>query len=184
MTSQITALPLNERLIAILWSSSSIPLQLLYNSEQRLRPDEDHRERWLPLTPKGSNLTHGRSLQFIGDGEGLQLMNWNIEEPLTAVMMKTQAVPRYCFVLDSNAHKIYFVEAIRSKCDELSPRRFQAVCIIIDRPVITDQTKEASRETTIEPLDEDPEVPGACFYVALSTERASASVIERRENFS
>jgi len=56
-----------ERMRAILWSLPAIPLSLLFNkSKERVRPTEQHANRWMPLWPDRSTLSESPALRIQG----------------------------------------------------------------------------------------------------------------------
>ncbi|KAI1411138.1 hypothetical protein F5Y13DRAFT_201679 [Hypoxylon sp. FL1857] len=66
---QLTELQSNsERMAAIFYSSTKIPLAFLYNRSPRYLESEDHLDRWLPTTVNGSCLSHSPPLIVKEDG--------------------------------------------------------------------------------------------------------------------
>lgn len=53
---------------AILWSLGEIPLSLLYNAGPRVRADEPHKNRWIPLAPAETTISAEPALKVDKDG--------------------------------------------------------------------------------------------------------------------
>ena len=129
---QIIKLPQDERMRAILWSSDKIPFSLLYNKGLRVNDGESHRDRWVPIVPKGSKLTKNPSLKFAEDGHSFRLVDVITETQPLAAITEVESLPTYCYLLDAENDKIYFVKAIRSVNDTMNSQTQQAICIIFE----------------------------------------------------
>ena len=157
---QIIKLPQNERMKAILWSSSVIPFSLLYNTGPRLKEGESHRDRWVPTVPKGSTLTNRPSMKFADDGCSFCLSTLENEDPPLAVTAQIGSLPLYCYLLDTKSEKTYFIKAVRSENDALVSVTHQAICIVIEpfvetkRGLVDQSSSKATKKTR-----------GACLFV-------------------
>ena len=157
---QIINLPQVERMKAILWSCSKIPFSLLFNTGPRFNDGESHRDRWVPAVPKGSKLTMSPSLTFAEDGRSFCLTDMNAESQLLTLIAQTDSLPLYCYLLDTESDKTYFVKAIRSVEDTMNIITQQGVCIVMD-PLPTARRKHIDLYgTKIGPITR-----GACLSV-------------------
>ena len=129
---QIMKLPQDERMKAILWSSSTIPFSLLYSSGPRLKNGDSHRDRWVPTVPKGSRLTKSPSMRFTEDGLSFALTMTNAKTQPLAVIAEVDSLPPSCYLLDSERDKTYFVKAIRSANDTTDLVAHQGICIVME----------------------------------------------------
>ena len=129
---QIIKLPQNERMRAILWSSDKIPFSLLYNKGFRVDDGGSHRDRWVPIVPKGSKLTKNPSLEFAEDGRSFRLVDITTETQPLAAMTEVTSLPPYCYLSDEENDKMYFVKAIRSMEDTMNSQTQQAICIMLE----------------------------------------------------
>ena len=129
---QIINLPQVERMKAILWSCRKIPFSLLFNAGPRINDGESQRDRWVPAAPKGSKLTMSPSLKFAEDGRSFCLTDMNAKSQLLTVIAQTDSLPLYCYLLDTESDKTYFVKAIRSTEDTMNIITQQGFCIVMD----------------------------------------------------
>ena len=90
---QIIKLPRDERMKAILWSSSTIPFSLLYNTGPRLVGSKSHRDKWVPTAPKGSKLTKSPSMKFAADGRTFCLTTKKSETQPLALIVQGDSLP-------------------------------------------------------------------------------------------
>ena len=115
----------------ILWSGRYVPLSLLYSDGPRLNPGKNHRERWVPSTPRGNILQPFPTLEFVADG--LLLPSSVAEKHTTMVLSKCLYIKGYCFMVDTERQKTYFVKAIRADPDEFQPDSSVATCCIFEK---------------------------------------------------
>ena len=154
---QIIKLPQNDRMRAILWSSDKIPFSLLYNKGLRVDGSGSHRDRWVPIVPKGSKLTKNPSLKFAEDGHSFRLSDITTEtQPLVAIT-EVKSLPPYCYLSDEENDKMYFVKAIRSVKDAVNSQTQQAICIILE-PISPARRRRYALNAT-------PTIRGASLYV-------------------
>jgi hypothetical protein len=128
---QIMKLPTEERMKTILWSGRYVPLSLLYSDGPRLNPSKNCRERWVPSTPRGNILKTFPTLEFVADG--LLLMSSMAEKHTTMVLSKCIYIKGYCFMVDTERQKIYFIKAIRADPDEFQTDSSVATCCIFEK---------------------------------------------------
>ena len=131
--SQIIKLPRDKRMKAILWSSTTIPFSLLYNTGPRLKDNKNRRDRWVPTVPKGSRLTKSPSIKFAEGGHSFCLTMGEVETQPLALIAEVDSLPLYSYMLDIKSDIKYFVKAIRSVNDIMDPVTHQAICIVIER---------------------------------------------------
>ena len=129
---QIINLPQEERMKAILWSSGEIPLSLLFNTGPRINDCESHRDRWVPAVPKGSKLTESPCFKFAEDGRSFCLLDMATRNRPLTVIAQADSLPLYCYLMDTENDKIYFVKAIRSVKDAMNIITQQEICIVMD----------------------------------------------------
>lgn len=157
----LAGLPSEERLKAMLWSSSCVPLSLIYNRGPRWRACEDHCERWVPTEPRGSRLTDTPSLRFSEDN---QLLEADGLDASRIIILKSQILPRYCHVILIKENVTYLVKVLRPINDEMTAAGYDGTCIILE-------------ETGV---DSDLKIRGACLYV--KSLQQSQSVVSTPEN--
>lgn len=131
--SQIIKLPRDERMKGILWSSTTIPFSLLYNTGPRLKDGDNRRDRWVPTVPKGSRLTKSPSMKFAEGGHSFCLTVGEVETQPLALIAEVDSLPLYSNMLDIESDKRYFVKAIRSVNDITDPVTHQAICIVMEQ---------------------------------------------------
>ena len=159
----LAGLPPEERLKAMLWSSSSIPLPLIYNCGPRWRASEDHCERWVPIEPRGSRLTNTPLLRF---SEGNQLLEADGLDASRIIILKSQILPRYCHVILVKENVIYFVKVLRPINDEMTAAGYDGTCIILEKSDVDSEVK----------------IRGACLYVkSLQQSQSAVSTPEIRD---
>ena len=135
---QIIKLPQDKRMKVILWSCSMIPFSLLYNTGPRLEGGESPRDRWVPTVPKGSKLAESPFMKFAHDGLSFCLRTMEDENQPLAMIAQTDSLPMYCYIVDTESDRIYFVKAIRSERDPTISITHQAICIVIE-PFLDDE---------------------------------------------
>jgi hypothetical protein len=128
---QIMKLRTEERMKTILWSGRYVPLSLLYSDGPRLNPGKNYRGRGVPTTPRGNILKPFPPLEFVADG--LLLTSSVAEKCTTMVLSKCLYIKGYCFMVDSERQKTYFVKAIRADPDEFQPDSSVATCCVFER---------------------------------------------------
>ena len=159
----LAGLPPEERLKAMLWSSSSVPLSLIYNCGPRWRASEDHCERWVPTEPRGSRLTNTPLLRFSEDN---QLLKADGLDASRIIILKSQILPRYCHVILIKEHVTYFVKVLRPINDEMTAAGYDGTCIILEESGV----------------DSDLKIRGACLYVkSLQQSQSAVSTPENRD---
>ena len=161
---QIISLPQRERMKAILWSSEKIPFSLLFNTGSRINDGESHRDRWVPAEPKGSKLNQSPSLKFAEDGRSFCLTDINAESQPLTVTAQVDSLPLYCYLLDTQDRKTYFVKAIRSAKDTMSIATQHGICVVMD-PLSLAQKKPIDHYAT----NIAPFTRGACLFVTSRT---------------
>ncbi len=129
---QIIKLPRDERMKAILWSSSTIPFSLLYNTGPRLIGSKSPRDKWVPTAPKGSRLTESPSMKFAADGRTFRLTTEKNETQPLALIVQGDSLPPYSYLLDTKSEKMYFVKALRPVNDAVDAVPHQAICVVIE----------------------------------------------------
>jgi hypothetical protein len=129
-SSQIMELPAEERLKAVLWSGRYVPLSLLYSDGPRVAPGKNYRERWVPSTPRGSTLDYFPNLEFVADG--LLLQSLKVGKHATIMLSRRFYMNRYCFMVNPERRKTYFVKAIRADPDEFQTDTDVATCYIFE----------------------------------------------------
>ena len=157
---QIINLPQKERMKAILWSSGKIPFSLLFNTGPKFHDGEGHRDRWVPAVPRGSKLTKSPSLQFAEDGRSFCLTDMNDESQLPTVIAQADSLPLYCYLLDTESDRTYFVKAIRSAEDSMNIVTQQGLCVVMD-PLPPARRKHVNQYAT----EVGPSTRGACLLV-------------------
>jgi len=163
IVSPITRLAPNQRLKAILWSSDYLPFSLMYNCGPRLRATDKHRERWVPTEPRGSRLTTYPLMRFADDDDALCLVNDSEDNLPVFIQLNLQALPRYCFVVDTKRGTTYFVKTFRSVGDDPFVQEHCATILIIQRPDIID-SEDYTERSSMEMLEVGPKTRGACFH--------------------
>ena len=159
----LAGLPPEERLKAMLWSSSSVPLSLLYNSGPRWRASEDHCERWVPTEPRGSRLTDTPLLRFSEDN---QLLEADGLDASRLIILKSQILPRYCHVILIKKNVIYFIKVLRPINDEMTAVGYDGTCIILEESGVDSKLK----------------IRGACLYVkSLQQSQSAVSTLENQD---
>ena len=153
---QIIKLPQNERMRAILWSSDKIPFSLLYNKGLKVH-DASHRDRWVPIVPKGSKLTKNPSLKFAEDGRSFRLVDITTKTQPLAAITEVTSLPSYCYLSDEENDKMYFVRAIRSMEDTMNSQSQQAICIMLE-PISPARRRRYALNVT-------PTIRGASLFV-------------------
>ena len=154
---QIIKLPQNERMRAILWSSDKIPFSLLYNKGLRVDDGGSHRDRWVPIVPKGSKLTKNPSLKFAEGGHSFRLVDITTETQPLAAITEIKSLSPYCYLSDEENDKLYFVKAIRSVKDTTNSQTQQAICIILE-PISPARRRRYALNVT-------PTIRGASLFV-------------------
>ena len=172
---QIIRRPRDERMKAILWSSSMIPFSLLYNSGPRFEDGENQRDKWVPTEPKGSRLTNSPSMKWASDGHSLYLSTNKFETPPLAVIVQVDSLPLYCYLVDDENNKMYFVRAVRSKNDAINNVSHEAICIVIE-PFPDSEVKYGNRSASQLALKSR----GACLFV-ISSKQTSTIASENHE---
>ena len=162
---QITRVPRDERMKAILWSSDSIPFSLLYNTGPRLKDGKNIRDKWVPTVPKGSRLANSPSMKWAVDGRSLCLTTQDDETPPLAVTAQVDSLPLYCYLIDDGSDQMYFIKAVRSDIDAVSTVNHEAICVIIESS--SSGTARGSN------LDYASKLHGACFFVVSSKQSAT-----------
>ena len=159
----LAGLPSEERLKAMLWSSSSIPLSLIYNCGPRWRVSEDHCERWVPTEPRGSRLTKTPLLRFSENNQILEADGLNASR---MIILKSQILPRYCHVMLAKKNVVYFVKVLRPVNDEMTAAGYDRTCIILEKSAVESEVK----------------IRGACLYVkSLQQSQSAVSTPENRD---
>lgn len=157
---QIINLPKEKRMKAILWSFEKIPFSLLFNTGPKFDNGESHRDRWVPVVPRGSELTQNASLKFAEDGRSFYLTDMNPESQLLTVLAQADSMPLYSYLLDTDSGKTYFVKAIRSVEDTMRFITHQGVCIVMDPSTSVQRIYNARDGRQIGPMTR-----GACLSV-------------------
>ena len=159
----LAGLPPEERLKEMLWSSSSVPLSLIYNSGPRWRASEDHCERWVPTEPRGSRLTDTPLLRFSEDN---QLLEADCLDASRIIILESQILPRYCHVILTEENVTYFVKVLRPINDEMTAAGYDGTCIILENSDVGSEIK----------------IRGACLYVkSLKQPQSAVSTPENRD---
>ena len=144
----------------MLWSSSSVPLSLIYNCGPRWRASEDHCERWVPTEPRGSRLTATPMLRFSEDN-----ILWESEglDASRILILKSQILPRYCHVILDKESATYFVKVLRPINGEMTAVGYCGTCIILEE---TDS-------------DSEVRIRGACLHVkSLQRSQSAVSILD------
>ena len=175
---QIINLPQDERMKAIIWSSSKIPFSLLYNTGSRSKDSEGLRDRWVPTVPKGSELTKSPSMKFAEDGHSFRLAVAKDERQPLAMIVYVDSLPLCCYLLDTESEKTYFVKPIRSVNDTMNTIIHQEICIIIE-PFLRADREDVDHHT----LTFAPGTRGVCLFVT-SRKSLCTTTPERREQSS
>jgi hypothetical protein len=157
--NQIMALPADERIKAILWSLEGLPFSILYNTGARLRSSEHHRERWVPIQPRGHTLNRGHIMRFTDEGLCLNPGN---ETPPELMLSKAKAMPQYCFVENHHDDKIFFVKTLRDTNDQFDPTQYLAICIVFQHRD-AEFFKKNGRKSA-----------GACLYLSRCKDEADS----------
>ena len=165
----------DERMKAILWSSSTIPFSLLYNCGPRFEDEENHRDKWVPTEPKGSRLTNSPSMKWASDGHSLYLTSKKDETSPLAVIVQVDSLPLYCYLVDEESHKMYFVRAVRSKNDAIINVSHEAICIVIE-PFSDVEASDGNRYAS----QFASKTRGACLFV-VSSKQSSTTPSESHE---
>ncbi len=165
---QIMTLPQDERMKAILWSSSTIPFSLVYNSGPRCKDRESRRDRWVPTVPQGSRLAKSPSMKFTEDGLSFALIVTNSKTQPLAVIAEVVSLLPFCYLLDSESDKTYFVKAIRSANDAMDIVTHQGICIVMENLLSAEGDVDQSARNIAS------RNRGACLFV---TSRKSSSTL-------
>ena len=175
---QIIKLPPDERMKVILWSSSVIPLSLLFNTGPRYKDSQSHRDRWVPTVPKGSELTKSPSMRFAKDGHSFYLTATGDEDQPIAMIARFDSLPRYCYLQDAQSGKVYFVRSVRSVEDTTVTIPHQAMCIIMEPLPSMERAKTEKHSLTV-----GVKKRRACLFVT-SEKSSSTSTPEGQERLS
>ena len=171
---QIIKLPQEERVKSILWSSDRIPFSILYNSGPKSKDGKSFKDRWVPTVPKGSKLNRSPFMIFAEDGRSLRLAVEKPERQLLTQVAELYSLPLYCYLLDGNGGKTYFIKALRSATDTVDFVSHQSICIVIEH-----FGNAKGKEFKTSPSTIIPRARGACFFIT-STEAPTTMTPEIR----
>lgn len=162
----------------ILWSSSVIPLSLLFNTGPRYKNSQSHRDRWVPTVPKGSELTKKPSMRFAKDGHSFYLAVTGDEDQPIAMIAQVRSLPRYCYLQDAQSGKVYLVKSVRSVEDTTVTIPHQAICIIMEPLPSMERANTKKHSLTV-----GLKHRGACLFVT-SEKLSSTSTTGSQERVS
>lgn len=175
---QIIKLPPDERMKVILWSSSAIPLSLLFNTGPRYKNSQSHRDRRVPTVPKGSELTKRPSMKSAKDGHSFSLAVTGDEDQPIAMIAQVDSLPRYCYLQDAPSGKVYFVTSVRSAEDTTGTIPHQAIYIIMEPLPSMERANTEKHSRTVGSKNR-----GACLFVTAE-KSSSTSILESQERLS
>ncbi|KAK4450389.1 hypothetical protein QBC34DRAFT_78986 [Podospora aff. communis PSN243] len=161
-----------ERMRAILWSLPEIPLSLLFNrSKKRVRPSEQHVDRWMPLWPNRYTLAHGPGMQK-KDGV-LSLVSSDIAEVqrprlllLEAPLLANGGPTELLIGVESDTQVDYYrIVLHRQPGDEFDSSGSHSTVFILE-------PKESKRSTSTS----NAHIQSACLHVDALFHKASSPV--------
>ena len=143
-------LPAEERVGAILYNFNTLPLALLYNSGPRLAPGGNRRDRWIPTEPRGITLASDPLMTF---KDGVLTVESSSKLCPNIFLFKLHHLKDYCFFLEPESKKTFFVKASRQVIDELDISHCIATCVIIKK-----QDSKIYNGVSLE-------IKGACLHI-------------------
>ena len=149
-----------ERVRAVLWSLPGIPLSLLFNrSKERVRPTEQHANRWMPLWPDRFTITESPVLEMQKGVLMLAAAGAETEGPRPKLLMldmllETCQGPTELVVSDASGPdpECYRIVLHRRPADEFDSARFQSTVFLL-HAVVSSRTERHLGD-----------IPGACLH--------------------
>ena len=118
---------------AILWSLGYLPVSLLCNNGPRMRSNEFHKNRWVPLCPAGNMLSPDWA--FVKQESEFSLDSKSREGKATAtdlILIRSPPQKLEKATIELSSRKVEYVIFDRSPDDTFQHDQFEATCILLD----------------------------------------------------
>lgn len=126
-TIELSKMPAEQRLQAILWHLEILPIELLYNQGPRLKPSVWHETRWVPTVP-GANLMRADDVMRLF-ASSLWTQKETAPETQLYLFDKSLLRPKILYV-HWDAHEILQITSYHDDGDGLDPSLYEGFCIM------------------------------------------------------
>ena len=129
---------------AILWSLEEIPLSLLYNAGPRVRANEPHKNRWIPLAPAETTISAEPTFKVNEDGFSVYSHAADRAKHKTQLcFVRTPTGNGDELVVDVQTNSRYRIKFLRASGDTFEPNHFEGTCFLFENPVTSSYGKGA-----------------------------------------
>jgi Heterokaryon incompatibility protein (HET) len=118
------------------WTSTNLPMSILFNNGRRVKSTKDHKNRWVPAAPSRYLLKNKMASLSIRIGHNGMRIN-RIEQEKILVALKVMTPTTISTITVGNTSAIIQVHHSCLESDEFNFEKYWGTCLILETPVLT-----------------------------------------------